>query len=109
MPPTLIWMNIVLNWMSENENKSGKRAQIHAGVLCVKLNAGIASLYWTTLKWIWMTQIEISVPVNEIERLKFKKNHGNDTAQKAQKIPWIRAREREFECCFDENDRENLY
>ena len=52
-----------------------------------------------------MTQIEISVPVNEIERLKIKKNHGNDAAQK---IHWIRACEREFECCFGENDRENL-
>ena len=53
-----------------------------------------------------MTKTFISVPVNEIERLEFEKNHGNETARQ---IPWIRVRVCEFECCFDENDRENLY
>ena len=53
-----------------------------------------------------MIKTLISVAINEIERLKFKKNHGNDTARQ---IPWIQVRVCEFECYFDENDREKLY
>ena len=45
--------------MSENENASEKRANIHAGGIVREIECRFASLYWTTLKWIWMTKIHI--------------------------------------------------
>ena len=93
-------MNVVLNWMSENENKSEKRAQIHARGIVREIECRFCIVLLNDAKmnlndkniWNWTSA--------------FKLNHGND---RAQKISWIRARVCQFKCCFDENDRENLY
>ena len=44
-------MNIVLNWMFENENKSEKGAQIHARGIVREINASFAPLYYIERRW----------------------------------------------------------
>ena len=68
--------------MSENENKSAKGAQIHARGIVREIECRFCTVVLNAAKMNLNDKNVHSVLVNEIERLKVKKNQGSDTAEK---------------------------